>query len=172
VKDGHGNTTIVRGAMLLATAVIVQEIRLFLPLPPLLSIFVVGTLVNAVLVVAARFTGLLAAALISFLLPVIALLQGHLAVPLLIPVIFCGNLALVAVCSRLRGKNALLLAPFCKTVLLYGATYGLLEWLALPKKIAAAVLFTMGWPQLITAFCGIMLAELLLGRLSEVKQAK
>ena len=88
MKDGHGNTTIVRGAMLLATAVIVQEIRLFLPLPPLLSIFVVGTLVNAVLVVAARFTGLLAAALISFLLPVIALLQGHLAVPLLIPVIF------------------------------------------------------------------------------------
>ena len=52
------NNNWVRGAMLLAVGLVLQALRLVIPMPPMWTVFVVGTLVNMVLVLAARTVGL------------------------------------------------------------------------------------------------------------------
>ena len=46
------NNNWVRGAMLLAVGLVLQALRLVIPMPPMWTVFVVGTLVNMVLVLA------------------------------------------------------------------------------------------------------------------------
>ena len=60
---------LVRGALLLSLAVIVQQLRLILPLPTLITTLLIGTVVNAALVLAARFTGLFTAVAMCLALP-------------------------------------------------------------------------------------------------------
>ena len=50
--------TLVRGAMLIALTVVLQSLRLFIPLPPMASMFFIGTLVNMMLAVTVRLAGL------------------------------------------------------------------------------------------------------------------
>ena len=59
--------TLARGSVLLTMAIVAQEIRLFLPLPPLLSIIVIGTMLNAIMVIAVRYASLTAAIIPSSL---------------------------------------------------------------------------------------------------------
>lgn len=47
------NNNWVRGAMLLAVGLVLQALRLVIPMPPMWTVFIVGTLVNMVLVLAA-----------------------------------------------------------------------------------------------------------------------
>ncbi len=55
-KIAVSNTSnITRGALLLVVAVIIQGIRLVLPLPTIVSMFLVGSLVNLVLIIALFF---------------------------------------------------------------------------------------------------------------------
>ena len=86
---------LVRAALLLAIAVVIQQIRLLVPLPVLVSTLIIGTVVNACLALAARFTTLTLAMEMTILLPVIAFLQGHLLLAILIPVVFLGNAAYI-----------------------------------------------------------------------------
>lgn len=64
------NNNWVRGAMLLAVGLVLQALRLVIPMPPMWTVFVVGTLVNMVLVLAARTVGLWPSVMIAVLLPV------------------------------------------------------------------------------------------------------
>lgn len=48
------NNNWVRGAMLLAVGLVLQALRVVIPMPPMWTVFVVGTLVNMVLVLSAR----------------------------------------------------------------------------------------------------------------------
>lgn len=66
------NNNWVRGAMLLAVGLVLQALRLVIPMPPMWTVFVVGTLVNMVLVLAARTVGLWPSVMIAVLLPVMA----------------------------------------------------------------------------------------------------
>ena len=86
--------TLVRGAMLIALTVVLQSLRLFIPLPPMASMFFIGTLVNMMLAVTVRLAGLKPALLAVVLLPFFAYLQGQLPIPLLIPVVTGGNAVL------------------------------------------------------------------------------
>lgn len=61
--------TLVRGAMLIALTVVLQSLRLFIPLPPMASMFFIGTLVNMMLAVTVRLAGLKPALLAVVLLP-------------------------------------------------------------------------------------------------------
>lgn len=79
------NNNWVRGAMLLAVGLVLQALRLVIPMPPMWTVFVVGTLVNMVLVLAARTVGLWPSVMIAVLLPVMAYFQGQLPLPFLIP---------------------------------------------------------------------------------------
>ena len=162
--------TLARGSVLLTMAIVAQEIRLFLPLPPLLSIIVIGTMLNAIMVIAVRYASLTSAIIISAVLPLFAFMQGHVIIPLMIPVIFLGNLVLVLVCDKFWGKSIIILAPVLKTVTLYMLSRVLLSMLGLQNKLVDAILLGMGWPQLITAILGIILAMQLEKRLVFVKK--
>ena len=67
--------TLVRGAMLIALTVVLQSLRLFIPLPPMASMFCIGTLVNMMLAVTVRLAGLKPALLAVVLLPFFAYLH-------------------------------------------------------------------------------------------------
>ena len=162
--------TLARGSVLLTMAIVAQEIRLFLPLPPLLSIIVIGTMLNAIMVMAVRYASLTSAIIISAVLPLFAFMQGHVIIPLMIPVIFLGNFVLVLVCDKFWGKSIIILAPVLKTVTLYMLSRVLLSMLGLQNKVVDAILLGMGWPQLITAILGIILAMQLEKRLIFVKK--
>ena len=162
--------TLARGSVLLTMAIVAQEIRLFLPLPPLLSIIVIGTMLNAIMVIAVRYASLTSAIIISAILPLFAFMQGHVIIPLMIPVIFLGNFVLVLVCDKFWGKGIIILAPVLKTVTLYMLSRVLLSMLGLQDKLVDAILLGMGWPQLITAILGIILAMQLEKRLVFVKK--
>lgn len=162
--------TLARGSVLLTMAIVAQEIRLFLPLPPLLSIIVIGTMLNAIMVIAVRYASLTSAIIISAVLPLFAFMQGHVIIPLMIPVIFLGNFVLVLVCDKFWGKGIIILAPVLKTVTLYMLSRVLLSMLGLQNKVVDAILLGMGWPQLITAILGIILALQLEKRLVFVKK--
>lgn len=162
--------TLARGSVLLTMAIVAQEIRLFLPLPPLLSIIVIGTMLNAIMVMAVRYASLTSAIIISAVLPLFAFMQGHVIIPLMIPVIFLGNFVLVLVCDKFWGKGIIILAPVLKTVTLYMLSRVLLSMLGLQNKVVDAILLGMGWPQLITAILGIILAMQLEKRLIFVKK--
>ena len=155
---------------MLTMAIVAQEIRLFLPLPPLLSIIVIGTMLNAIMVIAVRYASLTSAIIISAILPLFAFMQGHVIIPLMIPVIFLGNFVLVLVCDKFWGKSIIILAPVLKTVTLYMLSRVLLSMLGLQNKLVDAILLGMGWPQLITAILGIILAMQLEKRLIFVKK--
>ncbi len=162
--------TLARGSVLLTMAIVAQEVRLFLPLPPLLSIIVIGTMLNAIMVIAVRYASLTSAIIISAILPLFAFMQGHVIIPLMIPVIFLGNFVLVLVCDKFWGKGIIIIAPVLKTVSLYMLSRALFSMLGLQNKVVDAILLGMGWPQLITAILGIILAMQLEKRLIFVKK--
>ena len=67
--------SLVVGALLVAIAVILQASRLLMPLPPLLTTFIIGTLVNMMLVLCVRLNGFTSAVVLSLLLPIFAYVQ-------------------------------------------------------------------------------------------------
>ena len=157
--------TLVRGAMLIALTVVLQSLRLFIPLPPMASMFFIGTLVNMMLAVTVRLAGLKPALLAVVLLPFFAYLQGQLPIPLLIPVVIGGNAVFVLICHW-AWHRGLMLAPLAKTktICMFTSSLVLLKVLALPEKMVFAIGFMMGWPQMVTGICGILLARLITKR--------
>ena len=155
--------TLVRGAMLIALTVVLQSLRLFIPLPPMASMFFIGTLVNMMLAVTVRLAGLKPALLAVVLLPFFAYLQGQLPIPLLIPVVIGGNAVFVLICHW-AWHRGLMLAPLAKTICMVTSSRVLLIELALTDKMVFAIGFMMGWPQMVTGICGILLARLITKR--------
>lgn len=155
--------TLVRGAMLIALTVVLQSLRLFIPLPPMASMFFIGTLVNMMLAITVRFAGLKPALLAVVLLPFFAYLQGQLPIPLLIPVVTGGNAVFVLICHW-AWHRGLMLAPLAKIICMFTSSLVLLKVLALPEKMVFAIGFMMGWPQMVTGICGILLARLITKR--------
>ena len=86
------NSKLVRGALLVALALALQSLRLVLPMPQLLSTFIIGTLVHMMLVLTLQLGGLKTALLLAFLLPLTAYVQGQVLLPFLIPVIWLVSL--------------------------------------------------------------------------------
>lgn len=168
MKDVHDQRRkkLTRGALLLAIAICFQGIRLIFPLPPLVGMFIIGSLVNMTLAVAVRYAGVLPAVLIACLLPVIGFFQGQLAIPLLIPLVAIGNVVFILVCYKFWEKRILWLSPFLKMMTLYLGALFIISFFAIPVKLAALVLMMMGWPQLVTALIGLVLARQLVGKLS------
>ena len=152
---------LVLGALLVALAVILQASRLVLPLPPLLTTFIVGTLVNMMLVLCVRLNGFTSAAILSVLLPVFAYVQGQLLLPLLIPVVALGNILFAYAVIKL-GKRVLayLVPPVLKAVSMCASAYVVIAVLGIESvAIQNGILFAMSVPQLVTGFTGILCAK-------------
>lgn len=156
---------LVRAALLLAIALLSQQLRFILPLPKILDTLVIGTLVNASLVLTAHYTDLFLAAITTIALPIVAFLQGHLPIPMLIPVVFFGNFIFVIMCYFIRNKSIILIGPLLKTFTIYGGALWVLNILKLPQEKISALVLTLSWPQIVTGILGIILAGTIENRL-------
>lgn len=157
-----------RAALILALTLVFQSLRLVIPLPPLFSTFLIGTLVNACLLVAVETVGLVPAAVIAVVAPVAAYLQQMLLLPVFIIPVAIGNFLLVAIYKGLISKGRMVsigLAAFGKTGFLFAAFSWMLTFVNINPKLSASVLFVMSWPQLVTAILGGVLATLAMKRI-------
>ena len=94
--------TVTRTGLLLAVTLLLQGIRLLLPIPPQVSMFLIGSLVNACLILAVLKVGWKSGLVVACITPVFAWLEGMLPfLPFIIPVAV-GNSVLVGAVYRLR----------------------------------------------------------------------
>jgi hypothetical protein len=159
-----------RAALLLALTVIFQSLRLVIPLPPFFTTFVIGSLVNACLLVALETAGLGAAAVIALVAPVVAYLQGLLFLPVFVPPVAVAHLLYVLIYKTLlaRGRLAAVgLATAIKAAVLFLAFTWLLTFINIPPKLAAGIMFAMSWPQVFTGVMGGILAMVVSRRLGD-----
>lgn len=164
------NSKLVRGALLVALALALQSLRLVLPMPKLLSTFIIGTLVHMMLVLTLQLSGLKTALLLAFLLPLTAYVQGQVLLPFLIPVIWLGNFIFVLLVRQFKDSRKLSLSipPLAKACVMLLAAWAALSFLALPNPaLRKTVMFAMSVPQLLTAVAGILLAEQVKKRLRQ-----
>ena len=164
------NSMLVRGALLVALALALQSLRLVLPMPQLLSTFIIGTLVHMMLVLTLQLSGLKTALLLAFLLPLTAYVQGQVLLPFLIPVIWLGNFIFVLLVRQFKDSRKLSLSipPLAKACVMLLAAWAALSFLALPNPaLRKTVMFAMSVPQLLTAVAGILLAEQVKKRLRQ-----
>lgn len=164
------NSKLVRGALLVALALALQSLRLVLPMPQLLSTFIIGTLVHMMLVLTLQLSGTKTALLLAFLLPLTAYVQGQVLLPFLIPVIWLGNFIFVLLVRQFKDSRKLSLSipPLAKACVMLLAAWAALSFLALPNPaLRKTVMFAMSVPQLLTAVAGILLAEQVKKRLRQ-----
>lgn len=164
------NNKLVRGALLVALALALQSLRLVLPMPQLLSTFIIGTLVHMMLVLTLQLNGLKTVLLLVFLLPLTAYVQGQVLLPFLIPVIWLGNFIFVLLVRQFKDsrKLSLCVPPVVKACVMLLAAFAVLSFLALPNPaLRKTVMFAMSVPQLLTAIAGILLAEQVKKRLRQ-----
>ncbi|MBP2653665.1 MAG: hypothetical protein H6Q73_1234 [Firmicutes bacterium] len=162
------NKALVRAALLLTLTLLFQWLRFLIPLPTL-SNFITGTLVNACLAIAVEMVGLYLAAIIGVIAPIVAYSQGILPLPIFILPIAIANFIYVAVLKigvTWRRSLFAIVAAVLKALVLYLMFAWLLVLLKVETKMATALLFAMGWPQLVTAFLGVTLATLVMKRIA------
>ncbi|MDU2066006.1 MAG: hypothetical protein E6713_14365 [Sporomusaceae bacterium] len=152
---------LVRGSLLLALALVFQSLRLMIPIPPMFTTFLIGTLVNSVLLFACEMVGLRAALFIAWITPLVAFAQQMLPLPVFILPVALANSVFLLSFYGLRHRASwlrLLGAATLKTVMMYSSFVWLLSFLTLPAPAAKAILFVMSWPQFITGVGGGILA--------------
>jgi hypothetical protein len=161
---------------MLALTIMFQSLRFVIPLPPLMSTFLIGTLINASLLIAVRAIGLNPALLIACVTPVVAWLQQLLPLPVFIVPVAIGNCLYVWLYYRLRRAGpewaAIGSAAVGKAAFFYLAFSWLLSWLALPPVLSKGLLFVMSWPQLITGMAGGFVSLLAWRRIERILDSK
>ena len=120
--DADSLHKLTRTAGIIAVAVILQSLRLLFPVPPQVSMFLIGSLVNMCLVLAVRTINVRAGLITATVVPVFAWLEGMLPfLPFVFPVA-AGNTAFVFLVGRAgEHKPQLFLAAPAKALVLYGA---------------------------------------------------
>ena len=132
-----------------------------MPLPPLLTTFIIGTLVNMMLVLCVRLNGFTSAAVLSILLPIFAYVQGQLLLPMLIPVVALGNVLFAYFVERLKiGVLGYIIPPAVKAVSMCASAYVVIAFLGIESVVMQkGILFAMSVPQLVTGFTGVLCAK-------------
>jgi len=146
-----------RTALLLALMIVFQSLRLYLPLPPFVAVFIIGSLVNACLLLAAVTGGWKAAGTLAVVAPVVAYLQQALPLPVLLLPVAVANLAYVSGYLALAGRNSMLAisaATTAKFIVIYIAVVIVIQYAGLWGDITGPLTMLLGWPQWITGFGG------------------
>lgn len=147
-------------AMFLAVAFVFQSIRLIMPMiPGPVNMFLIGSLLNTVMVLSILCTGSPWAAVIGILLPLGAFMQGQLPVVLMIPVVALGNAVYILLAGKFKQSKLVYISPLVKAVLLYGGTWLVVNTIGLPAPVRGMILFMMSWPQIVTGAIGLFLAN-------------
>ena len=132
---------VTRTGLILAVTLILQGLRLVIPIPPQVSMFVVGSLVNACLIVAVLLIGRRAGLVVAGCTPVFAWLEGMLPFfPFVFPV-GLGNCFYVWTAWRWQRYGL----PAC-----CGGALG-------KAAVRHMLLFAMSWPQIVTGIIGAVL---------------
>lgn len=163
-------THLARTGLLLALLLMVQALRLVLPLPPFITMFGIGSAVNACLLVAALFVGWRAALFMAMIAPTVAWLQQMLPLPILIlPVAVANGVYLTVFLGLFRRQRwlAALAAAVAKMAAMYAATDWILHFVALPELPAKLLRLMFSWPQLVTGFVGGALCIFIIERLQK-----
>ena len=161
------NKNIIRGGLLIALAVVLQALRLFIPVPLPVSTFLIGSLVHMLLLLSLRLTGLQTALCMGAILPCTAYLQGQLALPFLLPIGIMGNAVFLLLAQRFsQGAVAIVVPPLCKAAFTAGLAFCCLQLFGLGEsKIGHAVIYAMSVPQVVTGVLGILAARKMQGLL-------
>lgn len=147
-------------AMFLAIALLFQGIRLMIPMiPGTVNMFLIGSLLNTVMVLGIWCTGSRWAGMIGILLPLGAFVQGQLPVVLMIPVVAAGNAIYILLAGKWQDSGLVYVSSFVKAAVLYAGTLAAVRILDLPAPVSAMLLFMMSWPQIVTGTIGILLAK-------------
>lgn len=158
------NKKLVRGALFIALALVLQSIRVFFPLPPQINAYLIGTLVHMMLVLALLMNGMSTAILMAILLPLTAWAQGHLLSPVLTPVVMIGNILFLLLVNIWRtNKKGIVLPPLCKAICMCWLGWhalAFINWNGVPQM--RWVLGAFSLPQVVTGILGILLARHLL----------
>jgi len=162
-----------RTALLLALVITVQMAGRLIPN----SNFVVGPLVNACLLISTALAGVWSGIIISVISPFASLINNHAPVAAALlpfaPFVAAGN-AVYVLCYYLLGKkNSVVgvgIGSILKFAFLYSSINIFLQLFSFPK-FAKVLTFLFGWPQLITALIGGILAlavvKILKGHITE-----
>jgi len=157
---------LVKSGLFLAIAVIFQVIGKALAIPQF-SQLVVGTVVNAVIILAVLTCGTWWGTAIGALTPFTAWLIGQLNPAMLpfIPFIMAGNIIYALIFGLLMNKGkaykyvGYVLGAFAKYIFLYFTASKFLHLLVkVPEKVLKVLIASMGIPQFITALIGGALA--------------
>lgn len=161
---------LIRTALILALCLMFQSLRFIIPLPPLFSTFLLGSLVNACLLTALITAGVWPALLIAVVTPLVAYIQSLLPLPIFIFPVALGNAIFIMLfkilTGFLRNWQAIAAAALGKTLWLYFAFWFILSILALPAKMSALLLAVMSWPQFVTGCIGGVLFMAIKNRIS------
>ncbi len=164
----HKIKTMTRGALLIALALVLQALRLVLPLPQMASTFIIGTLVHMMLALTLWLNGRTTALLLSLLLPITAYMQGQLLLPFLVPVVWVGNTLFILLLGWLKTKRtlSLILVPFVKALVMAFGALLVLEFVHLPSTttgqlVKHSVMFGMSVMQLVTGVAGLLVSRIL-----------
>jgi len=167
---------LVRASLLLAIAIIIQILGKNIPE---INQFLVGPIVNAILIITAFVCGTWWGIGVGVLTPVIAWLVGQLPGPMapFIPFIMIGNALFVIFFGILKNQQkwgkyiGLILGSFVKFLFLSFSAAKLITVfnIGLPQKIASKLVIMMGIPQLITALIGSIIALVLIKTLTKRK---
>ncbi len=157
-----------RGALLIALALVLQGLRMVIPIPgpTIVSTAIIGSLVHMMLALTLWMNGRMTALLLSFLLPITAYMQGQLLLPILIPIVWVGNAAFVLLLGWSRGhqKLSIIAVPSAKAAIMAYET-----WFALNHVLSAGqlssqvvgngIMFGMSVMQFVTGVAGLLLAR-------------
>ncbi|MCX7771762.1 MAG: ECF transporter S component [Clostridia bacterium] len=153
---------ITRVAILLAITLVFQYLGRFMG-PQ--NNFIVGPVVNAVLLIATQMTGLSGGLVIAIIAPIASALTNKAAIaPIILafsPCIIAGNAILVLAYYFLKKRKKLVgvaAGAIGKSVFLYGAILIFIGLMKLNPKVGAALTLLFSWPQLVTAILGGMIA--------------
>lgn len=154
-----------RTALLLAVAIAFQIFGKFIPY----NNFIVGPVVNAVLLIATAAAGVWSGISIAVIAPIVSAFTNKAAIaPLIIgfsPFIIIGNIIIVLAFHFLRKKNAVL-SVAAGSVLKFGFLYAAIavftSLVEMKPQFAATLTNLFSWPQLITALAGGAIALVIL----------
>lgn len=188
---------LVQTAMLLALCIAFQSLRLLIG-DQIISVIIIGSLVNLVLYVSVKSGGIYSGLAVSILSPIIAFLQGHIAFPQMILVVALGNATLVLVYWLITKKEGvtfniigIVTASLAKFLVLFLAVSKFIipiltniteiqnKATAAKKPLAAIVTATTNalnlnftWPQIVTALIGGALSIAVVIALRKAKLVK
>ena len=160
--------TITGSALLLAIALLSQGfLRMIIPVHGLVQ-FLVGSIVGACTALATWRYGLWSGFVVACVTPLMAFVQGMLTIPVFVPVVAVGSMAYAVTVKMLGQKRIWVTAisgAIVKSIVLYGLFLELFQLMpGIPETMQKGILFSMGWPQLITGSCGIFLAAFIAKR--------